>query len=383
MYRRQFLGLSAAGSVTVLAGCQGNDGDDEEVATNGSDDGVRPPPGPSSGDLDLPVPSSELDYRLPRDRIPAIVEPTFAADWSGVSTDDPDVDPTLPDCAPIVGVTRTGRARAYPLRILDWHEIVNDRFGGPIGVSYCVLCGSAVVFERSIVGPTVFGVSGALWRDDLVMYDSATESLWSQLLATAIRGDRTGEQLPLLTASLTTWGEWRERHPGTEVLLPPPHSNTVKGREETYDYFQPKYSYGDEEQLVGFDSESGALKRRTLVVGVSDGDAVRAYPFPVVEAEGVVNDEVGELPVVVTVTPDGALGAYDRRVDGKRLTFSAADVQTLAAAGSVWQRTTGRALDGPHEGKRLDRANEHTPMFWQGWSNFNPETEVYGLDSTR
>jgi len=381
MHRRQFLRLSAVGSATVLAGCRGDDSSDTAGTANGSSSGTRRPSGPSFSDVDLPVPSDQLDYRLPRDRIPAIVEPVFAEDWSGVSTDDSDADPTLPDDAPVVGVTRAGAARAYPLRILDWHEIVNDQFGGPIGVSYCVLCGSAVVFERSVIGPTVFGVSGALWRDDLVMYDDATGSLWSQLLATAIRGERTGEQLPLVAASLTTWGEWRGRHPDTGVLLPPPHSNTVNGPDETHDYFQPKYSYGDEEQLVGFDSTDGTLQRRTLVVGVSTDAAVRAYPFPAIDEEGVVNDEVGNLPVVVTVTPDGTLGAYDRRVDGDRLTFSAADAQTLAAGGSTWERTTGRALDGPHEGRQLDRANEHPPMFWRGWSNFNPETDVYGFDS--
>jgi len=387
MHRRRFLGCCAAGALGALAGCTGSaDGDgDGDTETPANDTAVgqprpRQPRGPQ-GDVDLPVPSDDLDWRLAQDSIPAVVEPAFAADWGGLEPDDPGTDPSLADDAPVIGVTRDGGARAYPLRILDWHEIVNDTFGGPIAVTYCVLCGSAVVVERTVAGePTVFGVSGALWRNDLVMYDRATESLWSQILATAIRGPLTGEQLPLVPSSLTTWGEWREQHPGTEILLPPPRSNTVQGPDQPYDYFQPKYGYGDEAQLVGFDSADGGLERRTLVVGVATDGVARAYPFPVVAEEGVVNDEVGDLPVVVTVAPDGTLAAYDRRVGGEPLSFVAGDERTLAAGGSRWERTTGRALDGPHEGERLDRAGDHPPMFWLGWAKFNPDTEVYGIE---
>jgi hypothetical protein len=390
MHRRRFLGWCAAGALGAIAGCSSNgdndgDGDGDGgggTPTNEAAGQLRPrQPRQPLDDVDLPVPRDELDWRLAQDSIPAVVEPSFAADWSGLATDDPDVDTSLDEGAPVIGVTRGGNARAYPLRVLDRHEIVNDTFGGPLAVTYCVLCGSAVVVERTVAGePTVFGVSGALWRNDLVMYDEATESLWSQILATAIRGDRTGDQLQLVPSSLTTWGEWREQHPGTAILLPPPRSNTVRGPDQPYDYFSPKYSYGDEDQLVGFDSTDGGLQRRTLVVGVATDDAVRAYPFPVVAAADVVNDEVGDRPVVVTVAPDGTLAAYDRRVGGERLSFAGADERTLTAGGSRWERTTGRALDGPHEGDRLDRANDHPPMFWLGWSKFNPDTGVYGID---
>jgi len=385
MDRRRFVRLAGAGALASLAGClAGSDGDS---GTNGTDDttaddpvSARQPPRRPLDDVDLPVPREELDWRLAQDSIPAVVEPAFADDWRGLDPDDPDTDPSLPADAPVIGVARAGKARAYPLRILDWHEIVNDDFGGPIAVTYCVLCGSAVVVERVVDGEaTTFGVSGALWRNDLVMYDDATDSLWSQLLATAIRGEQTGARLPLVPSSLTTWGEWREQHPGTDVLLPPPQSNTVTGRDQPYDYFSPKYSYGDEEQLVGFDSADGGLTRRTLVVGVRSGGAARAYPFPVVAAEGVITDEVGDLPVVVTLVPDGTLAAYDRRVDGQRLTFEAGDERTLAAGGSRWTRTTGEALDGPYAGTTLGRANDHPPMFWVGWAKFNPDTDVYGV----
>jgi hypothetical protein len=322
------------------------------------------------------VPASELRQALPRDHIPAVVDPAFASDWRGVESNGESL--RLPEDAPVLGVERDDRARAYPLRVLNRHEVVNDAFDGPIAVTYCVLCGSGVVFERRVNGErTRFGVSGTLWRSDLVTYDERSGSLWSQLAATAIRGPRTGERLSVVPSALTTWGEWRSRHPATRVLLPPPHSDVIASSPRSFDYSSPRYDYGDESQLIGLDSHDGGLHPKTMVVGVAADGVVRAYPFPAVAAAGVVNDRVGDLPVAVTVTPGGTLVAYDRRVGREVLTFEAEDDRHLAAGGSRWARASGRAVDGAREGRRLERANDHPPMFWLGWSNFNPETDVY------
>ena len=373
--RRGLLRALVAGSTVGLAGCA--TAEVNRVETTSQPRSTAGLANRTVDGVDLPVSGSELYAALAKDTIPAIVEPVFARDWSGLET--PKGEPAmLPDDSPIIGVNRGGRARAYPLRILDWHEVVNDRLGGPLLVSYCVLCGSAVVAERTIDGTaTVFGVSGYLWRDDLVLYDRLTDSLWSQLLATAIQGPLTGEQLRLVPSTFTTWGEWRSIHPETEVLLPPPRSNTVDGRDATFDYFTPKYSF-DEGQLIGYDRESAGITSRTLVIGVESGEVARAYPFQAVDAAGVVNDRVGSLPVVVTVTPGGSLAAYDRRVDGRVLTFSVEDEARLCGGGSVWERATGLATDGPNKGQRLESASEFGPMFWRGWSNFHPETTVFG-----
>jgi len=132
---------------------------------------------------------------------------------------------------------------------------------------------------------------------------------------------------------------------------------------------------------VGFDAETGASRTRELVVGVTSGGEARAYPFAAVRDAGVVEETVGGLPVVVTATPEGTLVAYDRRLDGQARSFAAAGAAHLRAAGSRWDRATGRAVDGPFADTRLDRANDHPPMFWRGWSNFNPETTRYGTES--
>jgi hypothetical protein len=376
MWRRRFLSALTTGVAGGVAGCLEFSPGDDEARTTTAETVVR-----SSVDgVSLPVPESAFQQPLPRDYIPAIVDPAFASDWRGLESTERST--RLPDDAPVIGVERDGRARAYPLRVLDRHEVVNDEFDGPIAVTFCVLCGSGVVLERRVAGErTRFGVSGKLWRSNLVMYDQLTESLWSQLMATALRGPRTGERLSVLPSALTTWGAWRAQRPETRVLLPPPHSDVIAEWPRSFDYFSSRYDYGDESQLIGLDSHDGGLYQKTMVVGVAAGDVVRAYPFPVVVDAGVVNDRVGDRSIVVATTPNGTLVAYDRRVDGTVLRFEADGDRYLAGGGSRWDRASGRAVDGALDGRRLERANEHPPMFWLGWSKFNPETEVYGRDT--
>lgn len=182
---------------------------------------------------------------VPADEWPGM---DIGADLELVETGDPDEDV-------IIGIERSGRARAYPLATLWWTEIVNDDLAGPLLVTYCPLCRSGIVADRTIDGTTTrFDVSGLLWqpperlypnvsetgesvlgggpadgtadafrdnRRNLVMVDEATGSYWSQLLGTAICGPLEGMELDTLTASMTTLGEWRDRHPESTVVLPP------------------------------------------------------------------------------------------------------------------------------------------------------------------
>jgi hypothetical protein len=241
-----------------------------------------------------------------------------------------------------------------------------------------------VTAERRVDGrETAFGVSGYLWNSDLVMYDDLTGSLWSQILGTAVRGPQTGATLSLRPSTITTWRRWREEHPDTEVLVPPPASNTITGERETRNYDTNPYDgYGDSEQIgIGYnDGVDDRLHPKTPVVGVATDAVARAYPFPAVRDAGVVNDSVGDLPVVVAAV-DNTLYAYDRRVDGEALTFTR-DGEALAAGGSRWGVASGRALGGPHGGTTLDLANSRSQMFWFAWADFFPETEIYGSESS-
>lgn len=347
---------------------------------------------------DLPVPESELVRAAPRDRIPAITDPAFGDDWSGVRIEgyshlrgEYEVEPRLEPWDEVIGIEREGEARAYPLKLLSEHEVVNDTFGEPLLVTFCPLCGSSIAARRTVDGrETIFGVSGLLYNWDLVMYDAATDSKWSQLAATAIRGPRTGDVFDLVPSTLTRWETWRESHPDTRVLRPPPDSNTIRGR-VTFDYELDRYAAYEANEQIGLGNrefEDDRLHPKTRVIGVATEDETRAYPFPAVEKRGVINDTVGDLPVVVAIGPgdspsvsSGELFAYDRRVGGQLLRYEHVEAGRMRAGGSTWNVPTGRAVDGPFRGQQLTQAGPADAVFWFAWLDFHPDTEVYGTDA--
>lgn len=160
-------------------------------------------------DVDL----TEIRDIIRRDSIPAIDAPLFAAVGD-------DID--LPDQEPVIALVVNGDARAYPLRIMMWHEIVNDVVGGePVTVTYCPLCNSALVFDRVAGGQTLdFGTSGKLRFSDLVMYDRQTHTWWQQFTGEALVGTYTGTDLEMIPSRLVSWAEFQEDHPNGQVLIP-------------------------------------------------------------------------------------------------------------------------------------------------------------------
>jgi len=149
----------------------------------------------------------------PKDGIPAIDSPRFLP---VAEVDD------LADAEPVIGLTVSGESRAYPLRILVWHEIVNDVIGGvPVAVTYCPLCNAGIVFERRLDGVVLdFGTTGKLRHSDLVMYDRQSESWWQQYSGEAIVGRYAGRTLEMLPARLESWADFRSRAPDGLVLEP-------------------------------------------------------------------------------------------------------------------------------------------------------------------
>lgn len=364
MERRRFLGAISAAGAVALAGCtvgyQGQVADESDP---------------------------EFRRAAPRDGIPAITDPAFAADWSGVEIEMPDSNPRgsnvyrprLARDDEVIGVEFDGQARAYPLTVLSWHEVVNDHLDGPLLVTYCPICRSGMVADRLVNGePAQFGVSGLLHEENLVLYDARTESLWSQIEARAIDGPLAGTQLALRPSTLTTWSAWQETHPDTEVLLPPPLSNTVLGRLKiNYDFnLYAQWSALDDE-LGTNDYSDTRLPRKALVLGIADDGEAVAYPYLELQYDRVVSDTVGDLPVVVVLGPDDNLLAYDRRIDGRPLRFRPVD-SAMVGGGSRWDPATGVAFDGPFEGQRLDAVPGTTTMYWFAWLAFHPDTTVWG-----
>lgn len=294
-----------------------------------------------------------------RDCIPAIDDPAFAT---------PENASIGPD-ARVVGLDVDGVPRAYPLARLAGHEVVNDRIAGrPVAVTYCPLCRSGIVFSRDVDDRTLsFGVSGQLLDANLVMYDRQTGTYWSQLRAEAIVGELVPAKLELLPSSITTWAEWRRGHPETVVLDGP---GSI-GSRDPYEGYRRSDAVG-----FGVSVEDDRLDPKAIVYGVAAGGAAVAYPESTLGDAGLVQDTVGEVPVLLVRDPtDGSVAAFDRRVDRTTLRFERTGTALVDGDGDRWN-FRGQALEGPHEGTRLDRLDTHG-FYWFAWRSLHPGTAVY------
>lgn len=280
----------------------------------------------------------ELREVLSPDEIPSIDEPRFDSTYFGEDDDD-------------VIVVSSAPARAYPVRLLNRHEIVNDRLddGTPIAVTWCPLCGSAIVYDRVVDGRTLtFGVSGKLADDDLVMYDRETESEWKQSLGKGIDGPHEGDELTVRSATMTTWEVFRTEYPDGIVLQPPTEEHGLDETDYEDDPYE-SYAQGDGFGIAarmgnepGRAWERSDLDPKTVVLGVQRGDAALGFPRPTVEAAGgVVHADVGSTSVVIFAT-DEALHSY--RNPGYE--FEPADDETFSADETTWNAATGAAADG-------------------------------------
>ncbi|MEO1090917.1 MAG: DUF3179 domain-containing protein [Pseudomonadota bacterium] len=221
----------------------------------------------------------------PKDGIPSIDEPRFRPAASLVDE--------LPATEPVMTVVIDGDARAYPLRVLIWHEIVNDTVGGrPVAVTFCPLCNSGVVFDRTVAGAaTTFGTTGKLRASDLVMYDRATESWWQQFEGRAIVGARTGATLERLPARLESFERFRDRHPTGQVLVPSAGAARDYGRNPYagYDSAPRPFLYDGR-----YDGPGVPLMRVVAVAG-----ADRAWSLELLRQEG----RIEHGPWVLSWTP--------------------------------------------------------------------------------
>ena len=324
---------------------------------------------------------AEIRLGQVRDGIPSIDNPKFVP-----VSDDPD---WLADREPVIALEIDGDARAYPLQIMTWHEIVNDIVGKePVSVTFCPLCNTAIVFERTM-GNTVnsFGVSGLLRYSDLIMYDRATDSWWQQVTGEAIVGELTGTRLTYVPASIVSWADFRDTYPDGQVL--------TRDTGFTRRYGHNPYSGYDDIDSSPFlftGPEDGRLRPVERVATVELNGETVAYPFLKLEEVPVVHDTVGGTPVVVlfslgtasalddsdiaTSRDIGATGVFDRRLADRTLTFRQdSDAFVDEETGSTWN-VLGHAVDGPLAGQSLTPL-VHANHFWFAWAAFKPETRVW------
>jgi hypothetical protein len=301
---------------------------------------------------------------LPRDAIPSIDDPAFGSSYFG----DPDDE---------VIVVGGDPPRAYPIRVLSYHEVVNDTVEGrPVAVTWCPICWSAVVYDRTVDGRTLtFGTSGKLADDALVMYDRETESEWKQPTGEAIAGPLEGTRLSALPAPMVTWERFAADHPDG-VVLQPVRGGGTQSPSEVYDMGPyERYAGSGEFGLYGMRGEGERrswdrddLDAKTLVLGIEVGDDALGFPLARVQgAGGVVTDTVGGRPVVVFATDDG-VHAFEH----SGFTFQWRD-GSIYADGTTWDLATGESADG--------RALERLParqLFAFAWQDAYGPDAFYG-----
>ena len=319
----------------------------------------------------------------PRDGIPPIDQPKFienqlAAQW-------------LKPNDPVIALEINGDARAYPLQILTWHEIVNDVVGEiPVTITFCPLCNSAIVFKRNHQGITYdFGTSGLLRHSDLVMYDRQTESLWQQFTGEAIVGVMTGEQLLMIPSGLIGFEQFQAAYPAGKILSKETGYSREYGRNP-----YPGYDDIRNNPFLFRDPVDERLPAMARVVTVSDGKYHNAYPVELLEKLGVIHHQLGNQAVVIfhqdgvssaldttrIANGDdvGATGVFVPLVGKQELTFIKERGFVDEQTGSHWN-IVGQAILGPLKGKQLERL-VHADQFWFSWGAFRPDTLIYQVD---
>ena len=282
---------------------------------------------------------------LSKDAIPSVDDPTFGEEYFGDPEDEVLIVEPGDEASP---------ARAYPIRILNYHEVVNDAVpvaaeaSDPIAVTWCPICGSGVVYDATVDGRRLtFGVSGKLADDDLVLYDRETDSEWKQSTGECIAGELAGKRLRVRPGPMTTYAAFREAYPDGIVLQPASEgSAAASGYDPSgYDAYEEREAFG----LRGMRGEGPErewnrddLDPKTVVVGVTpaDGGAL-GFPLPIVKAAGgVVEVTVGETDIVVLATDDG-LHAFEHPGFELRI-----EDGTVRGDGATWTPATGESVDG-------------------------------------
>ena len=364
--RRRFI---ATAGLAAFAGCtSGVNGGPEGSSTTAA--GSNPNGSTSNSDKAVPTAKEPLTLSMDpgefeslavsggpsKDGIPSVDDPSFV---------DPDDASFLDPGDPVFGVRLNGDTKAYPQKILVQHEIVNDRLGDlPVAVTYCPLTGTVQGFER---GETTFGVSGRLINNNLVMYDRATEAWWPQMLATSIPGPWNSSpgtrSLREFRLVWTTWEQWRDLHPDTQVLSTETGFARNYGRDPYGSYNPPQGYYAGESTLFEPLSDDDRFKRKRVFMCARTADGAVAFDKSTLLTERVLSGELNGTPTVAVA---------DQRLD----------------TGYVYLNPTERAVttdgdtvlvdDSPHKPDALPLERIHAfDAMWFAWHGFYPDTNVY------
>lgn len=307
---------------------------------------------------------------VPVDGIPSLDNPKLVSAGAAAYLLDEDL---------VFGVAINGDVRAYPLRIMGWHEMFNETIGGvPVALAYCTLCGAGILFETQVEGrdrPLVFGSSGLLYRSNKLMFDRETDSLWNQFTGRPVSGPlvNSGIELKIRPVTITSWAEWKALHPDTRVLAIDTGHKRDYGSGVVYkDYFDsPDLMFPT---IVG---NEDAVRRKDYVFGIRDVGAARAWPVEAFDGRSVINDAIGARNLVLI---GDALTRTVRAYERGNRTFTASDkAHRVSGPGGDWA-VTEEALVGP-DGAKLARVPGHV-SYWFAWDGYmGVESTLYRPDN--
>ncbi|MBN4062142.1 MAG: hypothetical protein COA57_02165 [Flavobacteriales bacterium] len=317
------------------------------------------------------IPKNEVKDGGPgKDGIPALENPAFT---------DPSGATYLTDNNLVIGFISGSVIKAYPHRILDWHEIINDNVNGKkIAITYCPLTGTGIGWNRVVNGTTTtFGVSGVLYNSNLIPYDRATDSNWSQMRLDCVNGELISEKVETYQVVETTWKTWKEMYPSTKVVS----ENT--GHNRNYG----AYPYGDyitnnSKLLFPVNNEDSRLPNKERAHGILINSKAKVYSIEEFkDSVKVVEDNFGAIPLVIAGSKsENIIVSFNSKLkNGTLLTFAAVQdslpIIMKDNEGTRWD-VFGKGVSGPRAGEQLT-ATTSFMGYWFAWAAFYPSAEIY------
>jgi hypothetical protein len=343
------------------------------ACTNDGDPSINNPPGnnsPGNNSTVWLIPINEVRDGGPgKDGIPALTNPQMISSGQASYLTDNDL---------ILGFAEGGTAKAYPHKILDWHEIINDKIGNTsVSVIYCPLTGTGIGWDRIINGKeTTFGVSGLLFNTNVIPYDRGSDTNWSQLALLAVNGSLAGEKPGVINLIETTWGTWKEMYPNTTVV------STNTGHNRNYQQF-PYGDYKTNQNAIFFpvskrDNRLPAKERVLTIIGTSGAKVYSIENFSNVNR--LIADTFEGLDVVVVgnKTKNFIVSYKSKLPDGTVLNFSPLEEGAIIMTdqeGNRWD-VLGNAVSGPRRGQSLE-SFPRMIGYWFSWAPFYDNLSVF------
>ena len=267
----------------------------------------------------------------------------------------------------VVGVVVDGVPKAYPLMVLDRHEVVNDQIGEThIIASYCPLTNSPLVFTRP--KQTSFGVSGKLFRNNLVLYDNVSETLWSQIYMRGIQGELKGASLDYHPCYMMRWGEWKKLYPETRLIALPDNFSEQEYLEDSY----AEYRASPDPGVFPLKYQDFSIDQKDMMLAVTVGDETKSYPYSALQSERVISDTLGGQEIVVTWFA-GSTQAF--KAEGRLFVYDKGSWMR-SNNGDNWDVLTGSMNGSSHKLEPVPCI----PLYWFACKEFYSETQMYALD---